>query len=192
MLSTEWLGNNTKLLFEFADGRQFSMTPGKLKDRGWPQKPDYYFKQVNSHAKTDEDKLKSVREIAMENNGKLLSTKWLGLLVKHEFEFADGRIFNTTPDYLLKNGWPQNPEIYFKIVTTKEMKKDYTKEERLNELAIIAEENGGKLLSTEWLGTRESYLFKFDNGEKFTKTGDNIKRQGWPQDRDKYLQKYRK
>lgn len=192
LISTEWLGNEEKHTFEFADGRRFDIAPSKIKHRAWPKDPNYYFKQVLGQTKTKEEKLQELQLIAIKNGGKLLSTEYVTLNKKLDFEFTDGRKFQTTPDYLLKNGWPKNPDGYFKNVEGKSKRKALTAEDRLKELANIAKKHKGKLLSTEWIGQRKEYTFQFKCGEKFKMLGENMLRQGWPQDEEKYLQRYRK
>lgn len=45
LLSTEWKGSTAKYLFQFHDGRTFSMSCGNLEQSGWPKNPDSYFRR---------------------------------------------------------------------------------------------------------------------------------------------------
>lgn len=62
------------------------------------------------------------------------------------------------------------------------MKK--TREEYLEELRKIAEDNGGRLLSTEWLGAKTLHHFAFVDGREFEVPPCDFKRNGWPKNED--------
>lgn len=60
------------------------------------------------------------------------------------------------------------------------MADNKTPEELLNELREVAEANGGKLLSDNWLGTQAPHRFTFPNGREFEMRPNNLKKNGWP------------
>ncbi len=74
------------------------------------------------------------------------------------------------------NGWPKNIEKYNNLKNGHKK----TKEDLLMELKMIAEQNGGNLLSTSWLGNQKKYLFETKNKIQFTINGQSIKENGWP------------
>ncbi len=54
------------------------------------------------------------------------------------------------------------------------------KQKYLDEMRLIAEKNGGKLLDSEWKGSHIKYRFLFSNGEQFEIAQTNLKARGWP------------
>lgn len=78
------------------------------------------------------------------------------------------------------NGGPKDADAHLK-----------TNEERLDELRAIAEANGGKLLSNEWVGNQAAHQFTFADGREFEMLPSSLKnpRQGWPKDPDNLVKK---
>jgi hypothetical protein len=64
----------------------------------------------------------------------------------------------------------------------------------LGNLRRLAEDNGGKLLSTEWKGNKAKYRFAFADGREFETRAARIGQpsQGWPKDPDAYFRNYSK
>lgn len=52
--------------------------------------------------------------------------------------------------------------------------------EMLKELEVIAKENDAKLLTKEWKGAKNKYVFLDKCGNEFSIIADNLKRNGWP------------
>ena len=128
--------------------------------------------------------LEQLRQIAVENHGRLLSTEWKGATAKYRFAFADGREFEIVKGALVTRGWPKNADLYFRKFGSDRQAV------QLGELRQIAEAHVGKLLSTEWKGSQVKYLFALADGRKFWKSAANLKdpeRGGWPKDTDRYL-----
>ena len=131
------------------------------------------------------DFLENLRLLAEANGGKLLSTEWKGSAAKYLFAFADGREFETRASRIGQpsQGWPKDPDAYF---------RNYSKNRgaiHLNEMHRIAEEGGGRLLSTEWIGDTGKYRFAFSDGREFEAQINSIRR-GWPKDPDAYFRTY--
>lgn len=117
LISTSWIGSNHKYLFEFKDGRQFSLKASNITK--WPKDLDLFLKLSAAHNKTPEERMGELKNIANENNGKVISDKWLGTSKKHILEFSDGRQFKMSLEKLKANGWPKNPDNYLKIIQSK-------------------------------------------------------------------------
>jgi len=68
------------------------------------------------------------------------------------------------------------------------VKKELAKnpEDYLNIMREIAERNGGKLLSNEWIGTKKKYLFSFASGNEFEMRYNQVII-SWPKNETKYL-----
>jgi hypothetical protein len=61
------------------------------------------------------------------------------------------------------------------------------KQKYLNELATIANDNRGKLLSTEWINNISLYKFEYHDGTIFNAYAYVIKKNGWPNSLKRYL-----
>src|ERR1039457_6161265 len=97
--------------------------------------------------------LEQLRQIALANRGRLLSTEWKGATAKYRFAFSDGREFEIVKGALVTRGWPKNADLYFRKFGSDRHAV------QLDELRQIAEAHGGRLLSTEWRGSQVKYLF---------------------------------
>lgn len=62
LLSAKWICSKTKYEFQFEDGRNFFITANKIRSRGWPPNPDYYFNQM----KSEDNKITFFRSILYE------------------------------------------------------------------------------------------------------------------------------
>lgn len=71
-----------------------------------------------------------------------------------------------------------------------DFKKINSTRESLKEIKELTEINNGKLLTKKWHGNDFKYKFQFDTGEIFFRTAKNMKRAGWPKDKERYLKKY--
>lgn len=184
LISTQWLGSKEKHRFAFADGRQFEMQPNNLSRNGWPKDPDVYFNRTGpvqtSILDYNERMLSPLRTLAESNGGKLISKEWLGANSPLRFAFADEREFEMQPAHLKTSGWPQDPETYIR-------RSNDRATTHLGEVRQIAETNGGKLISTEWLGALTPHRFSFADGREFHIRPSNLKSQGWPKDPDRYF-----
>lgn len=63
--------------------------------------------------------MSELKNIANENNGKVISDKWLGTSKQHILECSDGRQFKMSLEKLKANGWPKNPDNYLKIIQSR-------------------------------------------------------------------------
>lgn len=50
----------------------------------------------------------------------------------------------------------------------------------LDEMRLIAQQNGGQLLDTEWRGSLAKYRFSSADGTEFEMMQSNLKSRGWP------------
>lgn len=182
LISSEWFGRSFKYEFEFKDSRRFFITHAKLKQNGWPQNADIYLTQVKEQSKTPEEKIEELREIAKHNKGKLISSIWEGTYHLYDFIFEDGTHFQRSATKLKSRGWPISIESFLK------QKEQYSKTDKdlLSELEKIANNNKGKLITSEWKGSKELYEFEFEDGRKFFMSQEVIK-QKWPKNSDIYF-----
>jgi len=190
LIDTEWKGSHFDYSFKHSNGKIFQINSPNLKRRGWPHNLDEFLKFSNGHKKSVEDRFNVIKKLAEDNNGKILETEWLGNHHKYTCFFENGQQFIMEGVNLKRNGWPKNPESYFKRLNSsiigKQNQKDLN-QERLNTIKKIAEDNNGKILETEWLGNHHKYTCFFENGQQFIMEGVNLKRNGWPKNQTQYM-----
>lgn len=181
LLSSEWKGSKAMYLFSFSDGRLFERNASNLRTNGWPTNPDRYLRNYTEGAAPV--LLAELLEIARANRGKLLSKVWKGSHAKYCFSFADGREFEISAAKLKGRGWPKDPDTYLR---RRNNKRGLI---YLEELRLIAKENGGKLISTDWQGSSAKYRFAFSDGRQFEKSANNLRTIGWPKDPEVFFRK---
>lgn len=88
-----------------------------------------------------------------------------------------------TPHNIKANDWPYDQEVFLRLSTNNPGKEGI----HLAEIRKIAEDEGGKLLSKEWLGATVLHNFAFENGTPFKMTPMNIKKNLWPKDQELFF-----
>lgn len=174
LISTQWIDSQSKYIFAFKDGREFIISYNSLKKNGWPKDADEYLK-------TSEDRFFELKLKAEQSGYVLLEEKWLGWNVRHHFRNSDNIDYYQSPDKIGTYGFPKNLKAY--LLTNK------TDEEKLNDLRIIAEKNGGQLISDKWYGNNNKYHFKFESGKSFYILAKTVlsKKRGWPKNEEYYF-----
>ncbi len=107
--------------------------------------------------------------IAKNNNGRVISNKYVYFEEKMEFEDQDCNRFFKTPADIFGNSW-----------SPFETKRVYNNpEHHLNELRAIALKRGGKLISTEYKNSSDKLEFEDKDFNRFYMSSTDIKRQHW-------------
>lgn len=164
LISTDYINSRTKLELEDKNGVHFFMSGTDLIRNHWSPFESNTVRDPEYH-------LNLLRKIAESKGGKLISNQYLGAKTKLEFEDSKKRRFFKTPDDVKgKQGyWSpyesgnvyNNPEYHFNI------------------LKEIAEKNGGKIISTEYINNKTKMEFENIFGRKFYCTPNQIKRGVW-------------
>jgi len=100
LLSDKWLGSNKKYKFKYSDGTNFNISYNHLKRSGWPKKIQTFLNISKESFHPPEYYLNKMKEIAQQNNCRLLSTEWKGNKHRYLFEYTDGEQFTATYIYL--------------------------------------------------------------------------------------------
>lgn len=185
LVSTDWVDNMAKYEFQFKNGESFFLTYANLINRGWPKNQKKYLKFIA--AQDEEYMYNKLLSIVKENNGSITENKWHGIHHKYHFCFSDGREFISSASQINNEGWPKDPDMYFKIKEKKKIRENFTKSDRLNELKEIAILNGGRLLSKEWINSHTYYEFEYNTGQKFKIIALTLINNGWPKNIDNYI-----
>lgn len=120
--------------------------------------------------------LEFMRNIAQQNGAELLDTEWNKWDSYYSFKLANGDLIKRMYRNFASVGW-DNPNSL----------KKQSHQRLLNELQLIAKNNKGTLLDTEWKGSKHKYCFENEFGDKFYISSGAIKTYGWPKNWDTYL-----
>ena len=105
LLTESWQGDKHHYLFSDSNGVEFKSTARGIKLAGWPKDVKNFIANQNSQKKTSLEKFKALANIAILNNGKIISEEWLGSLKNHIFETEDGIQFESRANNILNGGW---------------------------------------------------------------------------------------
>jgi hypothetical protein len=163
---------NEYYLFEDLEGNRFEIRAESLIKKGWPKNLKDYLSRSKKMQKTGNQLFNEMKELAKENDGKLIDTEWKGCWHKYLFESKQGEVFYKTHDSIRKNGWPKN------------YKKDTrNNDEKYQELKEIIKSRNGILLTPNWLGFKVKHEIINYSGEIFYLTPERIKQGAWLPDR---------
>lgn len=101
-----------------------------------------------------------LKEIAYKKGGQCLSNKYLGSEFPLEFKCKKGHIWKTNPGYVVSGAWCHKCANYKTV--------------DLNNLKKKATQQGGKLLSTKYIGIRRKYKWQCSKGHIWLAFANNI------------------
>jgi hypothetical protein len=140
-LSTEYLNSHTKLEWECAVGHTWFATLASVKNEGtWCLKCSIKFASESKKLTIEE-----MQKIAKDRGGKCLSTEYVNSHTKLEWECAEEHIWFATPSSIKNRG------SWCEICSNKFASE--SKKLTIEEMQKIAEERGGKCLSTEYVNS---------------------------------------
>ena len=165
-LSTEYFNTNEKLKFECAKGHHWKANGNSIKSRGsWCPKCD-----IKTRTDKFRDNIDIYHTIAAFHNGKCLSEKYKNRSTKLKFECEKGHQWKTSAGIVKGGSWCPQCDIKTRGSERKDKIETYQK---------IAEEHGGKCLSTEYINSREKLKFECAKGHKWETTAINVKQGSW-------------
>lgn len=116
------------------------------------------------------DRLKLMREIAVNKGGKCLSVKYVNVATKMEFECKEGHVWATTPRGILKGAWC--PVCGMKKLLEPQ-KNDF------NEIKKIITHKGGKCFTNEYINCLNKLDVVCKEGHKFKISAASLKKGSW-------------
>lgn len=185
ILSKRWLGSNAKHKFKHEDGTVFEMVASKVFAKMWPQDIQSYLKYSEAMSKSDQQQLKDLAKLAKQNGFELITPQWMGVRYYYQFKNKNTQeLIEINRIYLNDNGWPNDIEIYKKFQLSQKTENS----NRLENLRLLAKQNGFELISKTWLGSDKKHQFRFIGDERiFERTFNKIKQEGWPQNKDYFF-----
>lgn len=174
ILTTEWLGTNAIYKCKLSNGYIVNRRGSILLNGQWPE-------NIKVEAQVYYERIK---ELAIRNNGKILTPNWQGSTVKYQCLLSTGLIVERLGSALLNGYWtprskkPILPKDSF-IKKQKEPPKVVVQVNRIKIMNDLAEARGGRLLDTIWKGSEEFYNFEDSAGNKFRMRGKAGLRGSW-------------
>jgi hypothetical protein len=164
-LSKTYVNNKTKLKWECQYGHQWEAIPNSIKNGKWC--PVCGYKKGANKKKLS---IKEMQKIAKERGGRCLSTDYQDAHTYLKWECSQGHQWEAKP-YNVKNGsWCK---ICGQKATANKLKLG------IEEMRRIAEERGGKCLSTRYVNANSKLLWECKFGHRWKARGNHIKRGGW-------------
>ncbi|MFQ5853579.1 MAG: hypothetical protein ACE5JU_23725 [Candidatus Binatia bacterium] len=120
------------------------------------------------------DSLETLRVLAAKKNGKLISTSYLGIFKKLEFECKRRHRFSKAPVKVIHAGqWCPQCSLQIQRHRAKKQRKP------VSQLRQLARQRNGQLLSDESLGAHRKHLWACEFGHEFSATPANVSRAKW-------------
>ncbi|MFC1483194.1 hypothetical protein ACFL56_02925 [Candidatus Margulisiibacteriota bacterium] len=170
-LSIEYINANTKLKWQCAEGHEFEMRPGNVKQGQWCLKCNTRgLKKLT---------IEEMHQLAKSKGGKCLSKEYINAHTKLKWQCQEEHKFMMEPRAVKMGHWC--PECG---------KKKHTGRKKLTieEMYQLAESRDGKFLSEEYLGSYTKHKWQCKDGHEFKMTPAYVKKGGWcPQCRGKSI-----
>ena len=154
-LSNEYKNNSTKLKWQCAAGHEWEATPVNVKMGTW----------CPGCAQNVPLSIKEMQELAENHGGKCLSPDYINNLTKLKWRCEYGHEWEASPRDIKTGTWC--PECAHNLPLT------------IEEMQEIAEQRGGKCLSTEYINSLTKSLWQCAAGHKWEANPGNIKRGQW-------------
>ncbi len=169
LLSTEYVNSQSKLFWECANGHQWFASANQVKHRSWCKECANVVT-----AKKRRTPIEYFKEYAIGKGGICLTENYVNQKTRLTFQCSKGHQWTVGGGSLKgKETWCRYCSSPW-LADTPELKK-----QRFVELKKIAEERGGKLLSTEYINTKTKYDFQCASGHSWSTSLDVIRGGSW-------------
>jgi urease gamma subunit len=159
-LSKIYLGNNIKLTFKCKNDHIWEAVPSSIKQGVWC--PICANKNRGEARKLTIEEMQS---IAQKRKGKCLSKKYIDSKSKLKWQCEDGHVWNAIVGTVMRGAWC--PECAG------------NKKLDMSSMNSIANERGGKCLSSKYINARTKLKWQCEKGHIWKATPDNIKHGSW-------------
>ncbi len=159
-LSKKYLGSNIKLLWECSNSHQWTATPKNIKKGTW----------CPHCAGVAKYTIEDMNRIALERDGKCLSTNYDSVHKKLLWECSQGHQWKATPDSIKRGTW---------CPICGAEKRARSKRFSIEDMHTLAEKHNGKCLSTNYFNARTKLLWECHRGHQWEAIPDSIKRGHW-------------
>lgn len=163
VISTKYERMHSKMDFLCKEGHPFSAKCHDIRQKGtWCPKC----------AGNERLTIGTLRQVAIDNKGVLLSQAYMGLDIDHMWACSKGHQFSHTPLNVLYNkAWCP--------ICRKEERKAERRKKCFEALEFIAASHEGKLISTEYVNSRSPLKLVCKNEHPFTKSSEKLTQGEW-------------
>lgn len=153
-LAKDYVNNSTKVRWRCSEGHEWDASPRDVKSRTWcPQ-----------CAGKKKGTIDEVSALAKERGGKCLSSEYKNRNSKLLWECSEGHHWKATAGSVVSGSWCQHCAGNAKGT--------------IEEMRTIAEERGGKCLSSKYRNKSSKLLWECDKGHRWAATSGNVKSNG--------------
>ncbi len=158
-LSSKYINNRTKLLWQCAKKHQWKATPNHIKQGSWCP-------WCIGRNKT----IKDMRKLAVFKNGKCLSGKYINNSTKLSWQCSKGHMWEATPNLIQQGHWCSR--CYNEVRGV---------DQRLNieEMYTLAKSRGGKCLSNKYTNCNTKLKWQCKEGHIWKAIPNSIKKGHW-------------
>jgi succinate dehydrogenase flavin-adding protein (antitoxin of CptAB toxin-antitoxin module) len=155
-LSTAYINNCSKLLWQCAEGHQWPAIPRDITTGNWCS---------TCYHNNRRDTLEDMQRLARKRGGKCLSTEYINNHSKLLWQCREGHQWPAVPNNISKGSWCP--------VCAGNTKNS------IEHMQEIAAGRGGKCLSTEYISNKTKLLWQCQRGHKWKAVPANIKTGQW-------------
>ncbi len=154
-LSSEYRGNNKKLLWRCNKGHEWETAPGHIKSGSW----------CPVCAGNGPKSIGIFKELANKKNGECLSDKYVSMHSKLKWRCEKGHEWMATPNSVKRGSWCPRCSGNVKLT--------------LEELKGLAKGRGGQCLSKEYVNNRTKLIWRCGDGHEWSATPAHVKNGTW-------------
>jgi hypothetical protein len=159
-LSDDYVNNQTKLLWECAEGHKWEAAPGNIKFGTWCPYCGGSLQLT----------IEEMQQIAKERGGKCLTDIYVNARTKLFWECSEGHQWKAVSNSIKSGTWCP--------YCAKKVRGDALRHD-IKEMQHVAKERGGKCLSYTYVGANTKLLWECSKGHQWEATPGNIKFGKW-------------
>lgn len=159
-ISTTYVNEHTKLTWQCNKGHTWKAAPVDVLFGKWCDKCNLQKKEIKSKVQ----KLRMLRNIAIEKGGRCLSTRYIDHKTKLKFQCKDGHQWEASPSVIKKGSWCPYCE---------------GRKTTIEEVHHLAAERNGKCLSKKIINQRTKLTWQCEHGHTWQSTYRTVKRGAW-------------
>lgn len=155
--SSEYVNSHTKLEWECKEGHIFFTIPMSIKKGIWCS-------HCSGKAKHT---IEQMQELAEKKDGKCLSTEYINIYSNLIWQCHKGHQWQAKPTKILAGHWCTHYDCRYMEVS-KKLRRD------IKELHLLAQQKGGKLLSTEYANSLDKLIWECSKGHQWKTKALNV------------------
>ncbi len=163
-LSEVYQGIWQKLAFQCAEGHIWNASPANIKKGTWCP----VCAHLRHQGRPLRYSIETLEALANQHGGKCLSTEYKGMGQKHTFQCTKGHVWDAAPANIKKGTWCP-------VCAHQGTPRRHS----IETLEALAQQHGGKCLSTEYKGMGQKHKFQCAEGHVWDTVPSSIQRGTW-------------